>query len=176
LLSIEYVSRTLFLESYQRENNQAISSDTSSRKRNQVRHHTIVRESIARESSALPTSLVPTVPLKLALLIKSSSKLQSGICAVTLKWLLQFAQPETFHLLNTGSQPTNTSSDLPGFLAQAETTKEPAMEERSIPEMRTKDAGLVPREGGVCRRRWEGTWGKKCQGCRICKKDCCVWR
>ena len=36
--------------------------------------------------------------------------------------MLQFEQPETFHLLNTGSQPTNTSSDLPGSLAQAETT------------------------------------------------------
>jgi hypothetical protein len=42
---------------------------------------------------------------------------------VTFRWLLQFAQPETVHLLNTGSQPANT-------------TKEPAMEERSILEMR----------------------------------------
>ena len=38
----------IILEIGRRENNQAIPSDTSSRKRNQVGHH-IVRESIARE-------------------------------------------------------------------------------------------------------------------------------
>ena len=43
------------------------------------------------------------------------------------------AQPETFHLLNTGSQPTNT-------------TKEPAMEERSIPEMRRRGDRPLPKE------------------------------